>query len=189
MYQIRLGVDEFDSTIEYQINWFMDCSDTLIHNHRHEFYSLCLEGQYTEQLWKITPTTADQLIYRFRRVTPEQPIEKDTIEGVLEPDQVRHHFPGNVLHVVPSLYHSISGEANSSTKVLTFLRKTREAELPCTTFLSSTATIEEQKYQMRPAHDDERTMILEKLSEILEKQHRQTHYMKHRSNSNNLYVK
>ncbi len=37
MYQVRCGNDEFDQSIEYQINWFLDCTETFIHNHRHTF--------------------------------------------------------------------------------------------------------------------------------------------------------
>jgi hypothetical protein len=67
MYQVRCGHDEFDQTIEYQINWFLDCTETFIHNHRHSFITYCLEGQYIEKLWEMVDEGDHQFGYQFRR--------------------------------------------------------------------------------------------------------------------------
>ena len=99
MCQVRCGSDQSDHSIEYQINWFVDCTETLIHSHRHSFTSYCLEGAYVEKLWKIADAKDNGMIHEFRRNTDGTLHLHKTIPGTLRHIGSRQHFPGNELHV------------------------------------------------------------------------------------------
>src|ERR1700722_14451361 len=65
MYQVRCSRDE--DNIDYRIHWFIDCSDTYIHNHQYPFKTYCLEGKYEEKLWKIIDDNDDTTTFQFTR--------------------------------------------------------------------------------------------------------------------------
>ena len=167
MYQVRCGSDENDPTIEYQINWFIDCAETHIHNHQNSFYTYCLEGQYEEKIWRIVDGHDDSITYKFSRnpdntLTPGRPIC-----GSLRHVASRYHFPGNQMHVDTEHVHSISAIAGSNERVLTFLIKKKHS-VPVNTFvLSSDPEFHLQNSEMRSATEDERDMMFDKLVEVL----------------------
>lgn len=168
MCQIRCGDDEEDPNIEYQMNWFLDCTETLIHNHRHAFDSFCLEGEYLEKLWEIVDDGTDDATFRFHRLSDQTFGIPTTISGTLRNYQCRRHFPGNILHVNSVLFHSITPMDASNTRVFTFLKKQKRAALEQTSFLSSSSIIDGPIDEMRAATEDERQIVFEKLLDILQ---------------------
>ncbi|CAF1136573.1 unnamed protein product [Adineta steineri] len=167
MYQVRCGHDEFDQSIEYQINWFFDCAETIIHNHRHSFDSYCLEGEYIEKLWEIVDDDGGgTMTYQFQRKSNATFDLCKTIPGTLCHIKTRHHFPGNILHVDTSQFHSISSLVGSSSRVLTFLIKKNYFPASDIFALSMTPEIEVQDNEIRQATDDERQVMYEKLQQL-----------------------
>jgi hypothetical protein len=167
MYKIRCGLDENDPNIEYQIHWFIDCSETFIHNHRHSFVSLCLEGEYTESLWEIIDDNTDSITYQFYRKSGNVLDLPSKIPGALHRVKTRHHFPGNELHVNTEQYHSILPKVSSDNQVFTFLAKRKHSPTPDMFILSSSPTIYAPSDEIRPATEDERRNMYNKLQHIL----------------------
>ncbi|CAF1458492.1 unnamed protein product [Adineta steineri] len=166
MYQVRCGHDESDQSIEYQINWFFDCAETIVHNHRHSFDSYCLEGEYIEKLWEIVDDEDGTMTYQFQRKSNATFDLCKTIPGTLCHIKTRHHFPGNILHVDTSQFHSISSLVGSSSRVLTFLIKKNYFPASDIFALSMTPDIEVQDNEIRQATDDERQVMYEKLQQL-----------------------
>ncbi len=167
MYQVRCGHDEFDQSIEYQINWFLDCTETFIHNHRHSFHTYCLEGEYIEKIWEIADNDDAGIIYQFRRNSDNVFDLHKAATGTLRHVKSRHHFPGNQMHVDTCQFHSISTIVGSSSRVLTFLVKQNYCPVPDMFVLSTSPDIETLKDEIRSATDDERQVIYEKLQQVL----------------------
>jgi hypothetical protein len=167
MYQVRCGNDAFDQCIEYQINWFLDCTETFIHNHRHSFDTYCLEGEYTEKLWEIVDDSNGGIIYQFRRNSDTTFDLNKTVPGNLRHIKTRRHFPGNQMHVDVCQFHSISSTESSNSRVLTFLAKRNYFPAQDLFVLSTTPDIEAIKDVIRPATDDERQGMYEKLQQVL----------------------
>lgn len=169
MYQVRCGEDEFDKSIEYQINWFFDCTETFLHNHRHSFGTYCLEGEYIETLWKIVDEGDGEITYQFRRNSEGTFDLYKTVPGTLLHIKSRHHFPGNLMHVDTYQFHSISAIPGSSSRVLTFLVKQNYTPAPDIFVLSTLPHIEALKDEIRLATNNEHQVIYEKLQQVLEK--------------------
>jgi hypothetical protein len=167
MYQVRCGNDELDQSIEYQINWFLDCTETFLHNHRHSFITYCLEGEYVEKLWEIVDNGDGGIIYQFRRNADNTFDLPKTVSGTLRHINSRHHFPGNQMYVDTSQFHSISSIAGSNSRVLTFLVKRNYFPAPDIFVLSMTPDIQSIKDVIRPATADERQAMYEKLQRVL----------------------
>lgn len=167
MYQIRCGEDEHDSSIEYQINWFLDCTETLIHNHRHTFDTYCLEGEYLEKLWEIVDDGQGDVTYRFCRQLGNTFDTSTTIPGTLQHVRSRHHFPGNQMHVDTTQFHSITPLKQSNTRIFTFLRKQNHFPGRKLSFLSSSSIIDGPTNEIRSATDEERLKMYNKLQDIL----------------------
>jgi hypothetical protein len=167
MYQVRCGHDELDPSVEYQINWFVDCTETFIHNHRHSFDSYCLEGEYIEKLWEIIDDGNGEMTYQFRRNLDSTFDLYKTVPGTLRHVKSRHHFPGNQLHVDTCLFHSITPIVGSSGRVLTFLVKRNYSPVPDMFVLSTSSGIAALDNDMRLATDDERQAMYEKLQQVL----------------------
>ncbi|UJR32447.1 hypothetical protein I4U23_019909 [Adineta vaga] len=167
MYQVRCGYDEIDPSIEYQINWFIDCTETFIHNHRHSFDTYCLEGEYIEKLWEIIDNgTTDGLVYQYQRNADTTFNLNKILPGSLCHVQTRYHFPGNKLHVDTCQFHSISSVVGSRDRVLTFLVKKNYFPTPEIFALSMSRGIDVQDNEIRPATDSERLAMYEKLHQI-----------------------
>ncbi len=166
MYQVRCGHDEFDQTIEYQINWFLDCTETFIHNHRHSFITYCLEGQYIEKLWEMVDEGDHQFGYQFRRHIDGTFDLPKIVPGTLRHTKTRRHFPGNQMFVNTSQFHSISPIAQSDSRVLTFLVKRNYFPVRDIFVLSMKSELQSIKDLIRPATDDERHAIYEKLHHV-----------------------
>lgn len=167
MCQIRCGKDENDPNIEYQINWFSNCSETYIHNHRHTFDSLCIEGEYMESLWEIADANTDAITYKFYRQSGNICGAPTQIPGVLHHVRSRLHFPGNVLHVDIDQYHSILPKFGSDAQVFTFLAKRKHSPTPDMYILSSSPTIDAPSDEIRQATEEEREKMYNKLQNIL----------------------
>jgi hypothetical protein len=168
MYQIRCGTDANDPNIKYQINWFIDCSETFVHNHRNSFDSLCLEGEYTEKLWEIKDDNTDDVTYQFYRESGNILDVPQKIPGTLCHVMTRDHFPGNILHVDIEQYHSISPKVSSDSQVFTFLAKRKHSPRPDMYILSSSANINAPSDAIRQATEDERQKMYNKLQHILQ---------------------
>jgi len=166
MFQIRCGEDENDPTIEYQMNWFMDCTETLVHNHRHSFDTLCLEGEYKENIWEIIDDNTGAVTYQFYRKSDNNFDISKVIPGVLRPVRSRSHFPGNQMHVDTKLYHSIT-PSGSDNRVFTFLAKQKHSLMPNMFVLSSSPTIDGPSDEIRPATEEERQAMYNQLQHIL----------------------
>ncbi len=63
MYQVLCTKNSTDNNIEYRFHWFLDCTETYIHNHRYTFNTFCLEGEYEEKLWEIIHDDSDTTKY------------------------------------------------------------------------------------------------------------------------------
>ncbi|CAF1415529.1 unnamed protein product [Rotaria sordida] len=169
MYQLRCGSDENDETIEYQINWFIDCAETYIHNHRNSFYTYCLEGEYEEKIWKIIDDNDGTVTYQFTRSAADSISMGKPIPGTLRHVDSRYHFPGNKMHVDTESFHSVTPIIDSDRRVLTFLIK-KKYSTPIDTFvLSSEPYFNGLNDEIRPATNDERHEIHEKLVQVLRK--------------------
>jgi len=166
MYQVRCGEDENDPTIEYQINWFIDCTETYIHNHRHSFDTLCLEGGYKEQLWEIIDDNTGAVTYQFYRKSGNIFDTPKVIPGVLRPVRSRSHFPGNQMHLDTEQYHSIA-PSSADNRIFTFLAKQKHLLMPKMFVLSSTPTIDAPSDEIRPATEEERQSMYNQLQHIL----------------------
>jgi hypothetical protein len=166
MHQVKCGVDENDPTIEYQMNWFMDCTKTLVHNHRLSFDTLCLEGGYLEKLWKISDDNTGDVTYQFCRKSGNIFDTPVLIPGVLRSVKSRSHFPGNQMHVDTELYHSIT-PSGSDNRVFTFLAKQKHSLMPNMFVLSSTPNIDAPSDEIRPATEEERQAMYNQLQHIL----------------------
>jgi hypothetical protein len=167
MYQIRCGNDENDPNIEYQINWFIDCTETFIHNHRHSFVTLCLEGEYIEKLWEIIDDNTGATTYQFYRESGNVFDLPTKIPGALHHVTSRRHFPGNQLHVNTEQYHSILPVVGSNRQVFTFLAKKKHSPPPAMYILSSSPTIDAPSDEIRSATEDERQNMYNQLQHIL----------------------
>jgi hypothetical protein len=167
MYQIRCGDDDDDQTLEYQINWFIDCAETYVHNHRHSFDTFCLDGEYTEKLWDIVDDHTDAITYQFYRTSGNVFDAPVKVAGRLCHVMTRQHFPGNLMHVNITQYHSIAANKDADTRVLTFLAKRKHSPTPDMYVLSSSPAIDAPKEEIRPATEDERQNIYAKLQQIL----------------------
>ncbi|CAF0830339.1 unnamed protein product [Adineta ricciae] len=168
MYQIRCGYDQSDPSIEYQINWFIDCTETFIHNHRHSFDTYCLEGEYIEKLWEIVENeNTDERVYQYRRDVGTKFNLYQTISGSLRHMQTRRHFPGNKLHVDTCQFHSISSVVGSGDRVLTFLVKKNYLPASDIFALSMSPGIDVQDNEIRPATSTERQAVYVKLQQIV----------------------
>jgi hypothetical protein len=166
MHQVKCGVDENDPTIEYQMNWFMDCTKTLVHNHRLSFDTLCLEGGYLEKLWKISDDNTGDVTYQFCRKSDNIFYTPVLIPGVLRSVKSISHFPGNQMHVDTELYHSIT-PSGSDNRVFTFLAKQKHSLMPNMFVLSSTPTIDAPSDEIRPPTQEERQSMYNQLQHIL----------------------
>jgi hypothetical protein len=173
MYQIRCGDDENDPTIEYQINWFIDCTETYIHNHRHSFDTLCLEGGYTEKLWQVIDDQTGAVTFQFPRDPGNIFGVPQKIPGALCHIKTRDHFPGNQMHVGTDQFHSISSSAGSSNRVFTFLIKRKHTPTPNMYVLSSYSVIDEPTDEIRSATEEERHSMHEKLQQMFQIKSRQ----------------
>lgn len=171
MYQLRCGSDETDETIDYQINWFIDCAETFIHNHRNSFDTYCLEGKYEEKIWKIINKNDGTITYKFIRSLDNTFSSPNLISGTLQHVASRHHFPGNQMHVDTEHFHSVTPVAGSKERVLTFLIKKKYSKPIDTFVLSSEPEFNPQNDEMRQATEDERREMYEKLIEVLKKCH------------------
>ncbi|CAF0838798.1 unnamed protein product [Adineta steineri] len=167
MYQLRCGNDEYDETIEYQINWFIDCAETHIHNHRNSFETYCLEGQYEEKIWKIIDDNEGTFTYQFTRSADNTISKAKLIPGTLRHVTSRYHFPGNKMHVDTEHFHSVTPIIGSDKRVVTFLTKRKYSTPVDTSILSSEPHFDPLNDQMRPATDDERHHMYQKLLQIL----------------------
>jgi hypothetical protein len=171
MYQLRCGDDEYDETIEYQINWFIDCAETYVHNHRNSFDTYCLEGEYEEKIWKIIDDNDGTITYQFTRSADNIISLGKPIPGTLRHVASRYHFPGNKIHVNTQDFHSITPSIGSDKRVLTFLIK-KKYSMPVDTFvLSSESHFDRLNDEIRPATDSERHEIYEKLVQVVRKSH------------------
>lgn len=169
MYQVRCGPDEADESIEYQINWFIDCAETHIHNHRSLFDSYCLEGEYEEKIWDIIDENDDKVTYQFVRYADNTLSPCKAISGTLQHIATRYHFPGNKLHMNTELFHSITPVIGTKERVLTFLVKKKYSAPVDTFILSSTPYVETLENDMRLANKGERQQMYFKLNEVLKK--------------------
>ncbi len=167
MCQVRCGADEFDPNVEYQINWFVDCTETFIHNHRHSFDTYCLEGEYEEKIWEIIDHEDGDITYQFPRNANNTFDLPKTVPGTLCHIKSRYHFPSNQLHVDTCQFHSISPIINFSGRVLTFLIKKNYFPTPDMFVLSMSPDVEAIENEMRSATDDERQAMYKKLQEVL----------------------
>lgn len=167
MYQVRCGYDEHDPSIEYQFNWFVDCTETFIHNHRHSFDTYCLEGEYVEKLWEIVDDGNGDITYQFRR-NPDTTFDLyRTVTGTLHHTKTRYHFPGNQLHVDPCQFHSISSIVNSKSRILTFLVKQNYFPEPDMFVLSRLPQMTAVNHEIRASTNDERQAFFEKLQQVM----------------------
>ena len=167
MYQIRCGTDENDPNLEYQINWFIDCTETFIHNHRHSFYTLCLEGGYKETLWAIDENDTSAITYQHYR-KPGNIFDSPTeVPGALRPVQSRHHYPGNLMHVGTNQNHSIARVSSADSPPFTFLAKRSHSPTPDMYVLSSSPVISAPNDEIQPATEVERQNMYNKLQQIL----------------------
>jgi hypothetical protein len=167
MYQISCGNDEIDPNIEYQINCFIDCEETFIHNHKNSFVSLCLDGEYTESLWEVVDDGTGTTTYQFHRKSGNVFDSPTKIPGALRHVMYRSHFPGNQLHVNTEQYHSISPKATVDSQVFTFLAKRKHSPEPKMYILSPSPTINAPSDEIRPATEEERQKMYDKLQYIL----------------------
>ncbi len=181
MYQIRCGADENDPSIEYQFNWFNDCTETFIHNHSHSFDSLCLEGEYTEKSWEIKDDNTGDVTYRFYRKSETVLDIHKQIPGTLCHVMTRNHFPGNILHVDTDQYHSISPKVSSDSQVFTFLAKRNYSPRPDMYVLSSSPAVNAPSNAIRPATEDERQKMYNKLQHILQTKFQHSIQLPHKS--------
>lgn len=167
MYQIRFGRDPNDSSVEYQLNWFIDCTETLIHNHRNSFETLCIEGEYVETSWDVIPDGTDNCTYKLHRQSDGSLNIAQVLPGVLQSIKTRRHFPGNQMHVDTELFHLISPMGGLNGQAVTFLRKRSYSPPPPTYVLSSTTMCIGPVEEIRSATKCEREKIYHKLQEIL----------------------
>lgn len=169
MYQVRCGYDERDRSIEYQFNWFVDCTETFIHNHRHSFDSYCLEGEYIEKLWEIVDDDKNDITYQFRRNSDTTfDLYKTITGGTLRHVKSRYHFPGNRLHVDTCQFHSISPIVNSTSRVLTFLVKQNYSPERDMFVLSLSPQMKAtNNNEIRVSTNDERQAMYEKLQQVI----------------------
>ena len=167
MYQLRCGYDQNDETIEYQINWFVDCAETHIHNHRSSFDTYCLEGEYEEKSWKIIDDNDGAMTYQFTRSADNTLTSAKAIPGTLRQVASRYHFPGNRMHVDTQQFHSITPVIGAKERVLTFVIK-KAYSVPVDTFiLSPEPHVDTLEDDMRPATESERRGMYDKLLEVL----------------------
>ncbi|CAF0775601.1 unnamed protein product [Adineta ricciae] len=171
MIQVCVGQNKHDNTIEHQINYFMDCAETYVHNHRHAFSTYGLQGEYKEKIWEIVDDKNGDIVYKFPRLTGNVFDSPIVVPGTLRHVKSRHHFPGNEMHVPTHQFHSIVPTPNSSDRVLTFLTKAHTVSSDMFV-LSTSAEIEARKDAIRPATEEERQSVLEKLEQVLAAPHR-----------------
>ncbi|CAF1112356.1 unnamed protein product [Adineta ricciae] len=144
MYQVVCPTNNTDEGIEYRFHWFLDCSETYIHNHRYAFDTYCLQGEYEERLWEISDDRSGTFTYTFPRTSGNK-------------------F-GNTLHLEPNQYHSIVPIGGANSKILTFVARRLCSTAAETTFvLSSSDSIQAPTDEIRPATAEERQLIHEKL--------------------------
>ncbi|CAF0735278.1 unnamed protein product [Adineta steineri] len=159
MYQVLCGKNDTDTgeNSEYRFHWFMDCSETYIHNHQFSFQTYCLDGEYEEKVWELKDDHNGGSTYKFPRISGNKFGQPVRIPGVLSCVKTNHHFSGNTLHVDRTQYHSISPKPQTNTEALTFVARRR-----CSTakemgyVLNSSDIIEAPTEEIRVATFEER---------------------------------
>ncbi|CAF1056682.1 unnamed protein product [Adineta ricciae] len=164
MYQVVCPTNNTGEDIEYRFHWFLDCSETYIHNHRYAFDTYCLQGEYEERLWEISDGHSGTLSYKFPRTSGNKFGTHIPVPGVLRSVKQNHHFPGNTLHVEPNQYHSIVPIGGANSNVLTFdARRLCSTATEPTFVLSASDSIQAPTDEIRPATAQERQLVHEKL--------------------------
>ncbi|CAF0804691.1 unnamed protein product [Adineta steineri] len=153
--------------MEYRFHWFIDCSETYIHNHRYSFQTYCLDGEYEEKVWELQDDHNGGSTYKFPRISCNKFGQPFQIPGVLSCVKTNHHFPGNILHVDPTQYHSISAKSQTNTEALTFVARRRCSTAEKTTYvLNSSNIVEAVIDEIQPATSEERECFYRKLKEF-----------------------
>ncbi|UJR31051.1 hypothetical protein I4U23_018561 [Adineta vaga] len=146
----------------------MNCAETFVHNHRHSFDTLCLEGEYREDIWEIVDDGSDAITYQFHQRSNNSFSDRKMISGRLCHVRSRSHFANNIMHVSTDQFHSISAkEEDVDNRVMTFLAKRKYSSMSDMYILSSSPTINSLSDDMRSATDGEREKIYMKLQQIL----------------------
>jgi len=170
MHQVVCRTYSIDSNMEYRFHWFLDCTETYVHNHRYTFDTYCLEGEYMEKLWEIIDDDSGTTTYQHSKTSGNKFGSIMPVSGVLRTTDFRHHFPGNILHVDTNQFHSISPITRSSNHVFKFVaRQICSSAAENTYVLSPTESIEAPVDQIRPATPEERQCVYLKLEQILER--------------------
>lgn len=160
MLQVRLVED---AHAEYRIHWIKECTETYVHNHRYGIVTLCVAGGYVEHTWEIDSDAAGTT-YKFPRTMGNTIGTPVGLTGKLHIKETRQHFPGNVMHIAPTRFHSI--EASTAGEAVTFV--TRFKGLPVdTSILSGSLTIEAPTEQLRDATAEERAQMYAKLLSLI----------------------
>ncbi|UJR11196.1 hypothetical protein I4U23_015377 [Adineta vaga] len=164
MYQVICTEKNTNANFEYRFHWFLDCSETYIHNHRYAFDTYCLEGEYIENVWEIIDDHSDTMTYQFPRTLGNKFDPSFRVPGALRVVKTNDHFPGNTLHVEPNQFHSISPITQQHNEVLTFVaRKLCKTAAKKTYVLSSSDTIEAPTDEPQMATPEEREHVYDKL--------------------------
>lgn len=150
---------------EYRINWFKDANETYIHNHTSSFTTMCLAGNYTETTWEIDDSV-DDVTYVFEREVGGSLSVPIPCAGGLRVKRMRRHFPGNIMSVDKSEYHSICA-AKGEEALTVVVRNT--AECGDTRMLATTPFMDPEATQkVRPATECERKVFFERLVRMFE---------------------
>jgi hypothetical protein len=169
MYQVVCREETIENNMKYRFHWFLDCTETYVHNHRNNFDTYCLEGKYIQTLWEIiNDGITDAITYKFPRTSGNKFGSKILVPGVLRVIRVDKHYPENVLHVNTDQFHTISSIPGSNNQALTFVaRQICSSAAKHTYVLSSSEVINEPIGEMRPATPDECQQMYDKLNLIL----------------------
>jgi hypothetical protein len=167
MYQVLCQTNDIDNGMEYRFHWFLDCTETFVHNHGNAFDTFCLEGQYLEKLWAIIDDDDDAITYKFSRTSGNKFGSIVHIPGSLRHVASRHHFPGNVLHVDTNQFHSITPGTGSDKYILTFVARHKcLSSAPNTYILSPSKIIAAPIDEIISATLEERLAVYHKLQQI-----------------------
>jgi hypothetical protein len=169
MYQVVCREETIENNMKYRFHWFLDCTETYVHNHRNNFDTYCLEGEYIQKLWEIVDDgITDAITYKFPRTSGNKFDSKIPVPGVLRVIGVDRHYPENILHVNMNQFHTISSIRGSKDPVLTFVaRQICSPPAKYNYVLSSTNVIEGSTSENRSATPGESQHMHDKLNQIL----------------------
>lgn len=112
-----------NETEDYEIwcNVFEDATETYVHDHKSNFYSTMLHGGYDYKIWSTDNN--DGYHYEFTRESGNVVSKATCKQGKLSVAETGRHFPGNLVYVPNTEFHTVEPLSGQSACVTLVVRE------------------------------------------------------------------